>query len=124
MAFSELLTLKRPGETTTRRYSNKLSYADLVNAESEIGRTLFGPVPEGHQREFFASKKNVWIWYEGWVDEAGAMQETTIYYEVRPAGVYKKALGGKFKKIEGDELNNFVKAARRYFELVKERLYC
>ena len=31
-------------------YSNRLSYEDLVNAESELGRTLFGPIPVGHRR--------------------------------------------------------------------------
>ena len=105
-------------------YSSKLSYDDLVNAESEIGRTIFGPIPAGHRREFFESKKNVWIWYEGWLDAAGIMQEMTISYEVRPAGVYKKVAGEQYVKLEGDELKNFVNAARKYFELVSTKLYC
>lgn len=124
MSLRELLTIKRPVASINGRYSNKLSYNDLLNAESAIGRTLFGPIPEGHQREFFESKKNVWIWYEGWTDAAGIMQEMTIYYEVRPAGVYKKQKDGKYEKLEGDELNNFVNAAKKYFELVKTQLYC
>ena len=37
-------------------YSNKISLDDLINAESAIGRTLFGPIPAGHQREFFESE--------------------------------------------------------------------
>ena len=36
-----------------RFYSNRLSYQELLNAESALGRTLFGPIPDGHQREFF-----------------------------------------------------------------------
>lgn len=124
MSLKEFLTIKRPVLGALGRYSSKLSYEDLVNAESEIGRTLFGPIPDGHQREFFESKKNVWIWYEGWPDATGVMQETTVCYEVRPAGVYKKMMGGRYEKLEGKELNNFVNAVRKYFELVRAKLYC
>lgn len=105
------------------RYSNKLNLDDLINAESSLGRTLFGPIPEGHQREFFASKKNVWYWYESWMDASGRPQEITVRYEVRPTGVYKRPTGGVYKKIEGDELENFVKAAQSYLTLVKNKLY-
>ena len=79
---------------TTQPYTNKLSLNDLINAESELGRTLFGPIPAGHQREFFASKKNVWIWHENWTNQFGQLQEMTIRYEVRPTGVYKRSNGG------------------------------
>ncbi len=105
-------------------YRNKLSLDDLINAESELGRTLFGPIPVGHQREFFESKKNVWIWHESWTDQFGQLQGMTIRYEVRPTGVFKKSVGGKYKKIEGKELNNFRQAAHEYLNLVKTKLYC
>ncbi|MDO4742288.1 MAG: hypothetical protein Q4A79_02860 [Candidatus Saccharibacteria bacterium] len=107
-----------------KRYSNKLSYEDLLNAESELGKTLFGPIPAGHQREFFEYKKNVWIWHESWIDANGVTQGATIRYEVRPNGVYKKAPGQQYTKIEGAELKNFCNAAQSYFELVKAKLYC
>ena len=104
-------------------YSNKLSYDELVNAESELGRTLFGQIPAGRQREFFEYRKNIWIWHESWTDKNGKTQETTIRYEVRPDGVYKKPSGGNYEKLKGKELENFVTAAKKYFELVKEKLY-
>ena len=107
-----------------QNYSNKLSLDDLINAESELGRTLFGPIPTGHQREFFESRKNIWIWHESWVDQFGKLQEMTIRYEVRPTGVFKKPVGGSYKKIEGKELDNFCQAARSYLNLVKTKLYC
>ena len=109
---------------TTSRYTNKLTYEDLINAESALGRTLFGPIPAGHRREFFEHKKNVWIWYESWLDELGQEQAVTIRYEVRPAGVYKKTPGSGYKKLEGMELTNFRKAAASYLQLVKTKLYC
>lgn len=104
-------------------YTNKLTYNELMDAESALGRTLFGPVPEGHQREFFAYKKNVWLWYESWTDTAGASQSMTVRYEVRPAGVYKLPTGGTYSKLEGRELDNFCTAVRSYFDLVKQKLY-
>ena len=116
MPFKKLLT--------RRSYSNKLSYEDLINAESELGRTLFGPIPVGHQREFFRSRQNVWIWHESFVNDLGKMEEVTVRYEVRPAGVYKRAGRGNYMKIEGEELNNFRRAARSYLDLVKSKLYC
>ena len=114
----------RRGLRNYRGYSNKIGLDELINAESALGRTLFGPIPEGHQREFFASKRNVWFWYESWVDAAGVAQEMTVRYEVRPTGVYKRVADGRYSKIEGAELNNFRKAARSYLDLVKTKLYC
>ena len=105
-------------------YSNKLNYEDLINAESELGRTLFGPIPAGRQREFFKSKNNVWIWHENWTDEFGKMQDMTIRYEIRPEGVFKKVANGDYAKIDGTELINFRQAAKKYLELVKTKLYC
>lgn len=110
--------------TASARTNNGFSYEELINAESALGRTLFGPVPEGHQREFFESKPNVWIWHESFVNQLGRMEEMTIRYEVRPTGVYKKPMGGTYERLQGDELDNFRRAARSYLALVKSKLYC
>ena len=132
MSLKELLTGKNNTESMPfnagyrgdpHRYSNKLSYDDLVNAESELGRTIFGPIPAGHQREFFEYRKNVWIWHESFMDASGALQDMTVRYEVRPEGVFKRLGQGGYDKIEGEELNNFRKAARMYLDLVKTKLY-
>jgi hypothetical protein len=87
---------------------------DLINAESTLGRTVFGPVMPGHQREFFLLKKNVWIWYEN---------GKTIRYEVRESGVYKKVDTGNYAKISGKELENFRAATKAYLQLLKMNLY-
>ena len=105
-------------------YTNRPTLADLINAESALGRTIFGPIPAGHQREFFASHKNVWIWYESWTDAAGAMQDMIVRYEVRPTGVYKRANKGNYERLEGEELKNFCQAVHSYLDLVKSKLYC
>lgn len=111
-------------KTNKTPYSNRFSYDDLINAESALGRTLFGPIPAGRQREFFKSKDNVWIWHENWTDEMGNLQNMTIRYEVRPEGVYKKVADAGYVQISGEELDNFRKVAKNYLELVKTKLYC
>ena len=95
---------------------------DLINAESELGRTIFGPVPVGHQREFFQYTKNVWMWHENW-RENNIKHEITIRYEVRRDGVYKKLQGRGYEKIHGAELENFRNALHAYLKIVKEKLY-
>ena len=96
---------------------------DLINAESKLGSTLFGPIPKGHRREFFQHKKNIWLWHESWLDEQGSPKELTVRYEVSPSGVFKKPLGGKYIKLKGAELENFRHAVLAYSKLVKDRMY-
>ena len=98
------------------------SLEDKINAESELGRTIFGPIPAGHQREFFEHKKNLWIWHESW-DELGVRKEITIRYEVRPNGVFKKTNNSPYLKLEGAELANFRIAVKKYIDLIKTNLY-
>ena len=104
--------------------NTKPTLRDLINAESALGRTLFGPIPTGHQREFFTAQRNVWIWHERWLNAAGLPEEMTIRYEVHPHGVYKRATGqGSYQKIEGEELENFRHATQAYLEIIKRQLY-
>ena len=128
MSFKEylrepLIALKTAFSKPKTRYG-KLTYDDLINAESELGKTIFGPIPYGHERNFFKYKDNVWIWHESWMANNGLMNQITVRYEVRPNGVFKKQSGGVYEKISGDELENFRKAAKSYLELVKTKLYC
>ena len=44
------MSLKKLLGFNSGRYNNGFTYEDLVNAESALGRTLFGPIPEGHRR--------------------------------------------------------------------------
>jgi len=87
----------------------------LINAESALGRTVFGPITPGHAREFFFLKKNVWIWYEDGI---------TMRYEVRKNGVFKRVNEQEnYTKISGEELENFKKATRAYLKLIKQGVY-
>ena len=89
--------------------------SNLINAESTLGRTVFGPVMPGHQREFFLLKKNVWIWYE---------DGYTMRYEIRQNGVYKRVNEeDRYTKVTGEELENFKNATKTYLKLIKQSIY-
>ncbi len=98
-------------DLATRR---KNAERELINAESALGRTLFGEVAKNHKREFFCLERNVWIWYEN---------GQTIRYEVRKNGIWKKIDDGDYHLIRGEELRNFTAATKAYLELVKAQLY-
>ena len=100
----------------------KITKEQLINAESAIGGQLFGPIPNGHRREFFLYRHNYWIFHESWT-EKGVHKESTITFEVRKTGVYKNPLGSGYRKITGAELKNFCLAIREYQKLVKAKLY-
>lgn len=100
----------------------KLTEADLINAESKLGATLFGVVPAGHRREFFRYRHNIWVYHESWTKD-GKRMESTITYKVQENGVYKCPLGGEYIKISGAELANFRKATHEYLKLIKSKLY-
>ena len=110
MSLSNLIKSKK----TQRSSVAKKTEADLINAESALGRTIFGPIPAGHAREFFHHQKNVWIWHENGV---------TIRYEVRPHGVFKRIGSEPYHQIVGPELANFCKATKTYLALIKKHLY-
>lgn len=117
------LKIIKPRSKKSAKNSKKPTASDLINAESAIGRTLFGPIPSGHRREFFQYEKNIWLWHESWYDRTGKKLELTIRYEVRPEGVFKKPLGGRYTPITGAELENFRRAVHNYTKLVKEKIY-
>lgn len=106
-----------------RNFWQRPAHADFLNAESQYGRQLFGPIPAGHQREFFHDHDNIWIWHEAWQDHGRQSHALTVRYEVRPSGVYKKVAAGDYVALEAAELNNFRTAAHAYLYLIKQQLY-
>lgn len=105
------------------RFRSRCTRSDLINAESRLGSQLFGPIPAGHRREFFHDCDNVWIWHEDWTDHDTGARQLTVRYEVRPSGVYKKIAAGYYLRLEGDELENFRRAAHLYLATIKAQLY-
>ena len=106
-----------------RQMRRRPSRAELINAESKLGSTIFGPVPDGHRREFFHDRENVWIWHEDWLDHERHPRQLTVRYEVRPSGVFKKISAGKYVELKGTELENFRQATKVYLHVIKQKLY-
>lgn len=106
-----------------KRPFKQLTERELLNRESEIGSQLFGPIPDGHRREFFCLDETTWIWYEEWKDDKGVKQQATTRYEVHDNGILKVQEGARYKFIEGDELQNLVTATRLYYQRVAREIY-
>jgi hypothetical protein len=101
----------------------QISERQLIKAESKIGGTLFGPVPEGHRREFFCLDNKTWVWHEEWTDDRGRTQSITTRYEVRPNGVMKIQDGHRYTYINGSELHNLAQACNQYYQHVAPQVY-
>lgn len=104
--------------------AKQYSERDLLRMESAIGRELFGPVPEGHQREFFCLDNRTWIWYEYWNDpQTGEPKEATTRYEIHTGGIIKIQEGQPYKILEGQELKNLESAVKIYHQRVMHEVY-
>ena len=113
-------------KTKTQRHASRvarMSRRQLIQAESEIGRTLFGPIAKNARREFFCLDADTWIWHEEWFDNDGKKHARTTRYEVRGGEVIKAQDGERRVYVTGDELENLVRAAHLYHDRVARGIY-
>ncbi|MDB5170567.1 MAG: hypothetical protein JWO35_261 [Candidatus Saccharibacteria bacterium] len=89
----------------------------LLRREAKIGGQLFGPLPKGHERQFFCLDEHTWIWHEEWVRD-GKRQVITTRYDVRPNGVIKSQDGRASQYVQGDEARNLYRAVELYQQRV------
>lgn len=87
----------------------------LIRAEAKIGGKLFGPIPDGHKRQFFCLDEHTWVWYEEWVDQKGKHHHVTTRYHVSPHGVIKSQDGQANQRLGRAEARNLYKAAELYY---------
>ncbi len=113
-------SLKMPKKV---RPLKKLSERELIQLESEIGRTLFGPIPKGHAREFFNLDKVTWIWYEEYADANNKVHTRTTRYEIQGDKILKAQDGAQYSYVEGEELQNLALAVEMYHERVMREVY-
>lgn len=112
-----------PSSRAKKRPLYQLTERELIQRESEVGRTLFGSIKKGHRREFFNTDEHIWIWHEEWTDAVGKKQQLTTKYEVRDDGTWKVQPGPRYVKLTGEELQNFSQAVTAYFERVMRDIY-
>ena len=99
-----------------------LTERDLLTMESQIGAQIFGPVPDGHARQFFCLDESTWIWSDSYTDDGGR-HETLIRYEIHETAVLKVLGNTSYGFLGGDELRRFVTAVQMYYERVSRDLY-
>lgn len=121
--LKKALTLLTGTPARDVRPLKKLSERELIELEAEIGGSLFGPVPDGHRREFFCLDEHTWVWHEEWVDADKRRHVTSTRYEIHTNGVLKAQDGKVYKFIEGEELRNLTLAVRLYYEAVARGIY-
>jgi hypothetical protein len=111
------------GSDNTRLPQGKLTERELIQHESRIGGQLFGPIPEGHHRQFFNLDATTWVWYEEWSDDKGKSRSKTTRYEVHENGILKIQDNAPYYYIEGQELDNLLIATQMYYERVSREVY-
>lgn len=106
-----------------RRPFKKFTERELIQLESEMGRTLFGELQKGHRREFFNLNPHTWIWHEEWKNEAGQTMQFTTKYEIHEREIIKIQPGPRSTALTGEELRNFQQATSLYYERVMREVY-
>ena len=97
-------------------------YRNLIRHEAKIGGNVFGPIPEGHRREFFCLDEHTWVWHEEWKDIAGQHHVRTTRYDVRPDGLLKSQ-NGHYQRASAQETSKFKQATRQYVDRVNRAMY-
>ena len=109
------------GSNSTHKEAEK--YRQLIRREAEIGCKLFGPIPQGHRREFFCLDRHTWVWHEEWTDKSGVYRVRTTRYDVRPDGILKAQDGHGYQPVTLEEADRLVEAATLYEQKIKSELY-
>lgn len=91
--------------------------SELIRMEAQIGGKLFGPIPEGHRREFFCLDASTWVWHESWLEKKQQHAVTTRYI-VRPNSVLKTTDGNTYQPLSTAEARNLYQAAELYRQQV------
>lgn len=90
----------------------------LIHHEAKIGGELFGPIPEGHRREFFCLDERTWVWHEEWTDKDGTEHAVTTRYDVRQDKVLKSQGHLSYQILSPTEERNFYRAVKLYGQRV------
>ena len=105
-------------------YPQKANTAQLEKAllrkEAEIGASLFGPVADGHLRQFVCFDEKTVLWYESQGSDGKAV---TTRYEVYDDQILKSQDGQPAQVIPEAESHTLLHAVRWYHYLVAKNLY-
>jgi hypothetical protein len=105
-----------------RKKQPKITANDLIRREARLGGTIFGPIPKGHDRQFFCLDEYTWIWHESWMKGRERVSITTRY-EVRGDQVFKTQQNQPMRLLTGVELDNLARATEIYDQLISTKIY-
>lgn len=96
------------------------AYRNVIRESAKMGGTLFGPVPEGHRREFFCLDEHTWVWHEEWTDNNSIRRAITTRYDVRPNGILKAQDGQPYQAVSAQEAHRLFAAGKMYYRRLQE----
>ncbi len=117
--IKKLLSVILPKDAATARAD---AYREAIREEAKVGGTLFGPIPQGHRREFFCLDEHTWVWHEEWTDGKNGHRVLTTRYDVRPHGIFKAQDGQPYQPLSRDEAVRLVQAMHHYNEVLDAEL--
>jgi len=109
--LKKLLSIIMPADPKAR---DAEIHRNILRDNARMGGALFGPIPEGHRREFFCLDRHTWIWHEEWIDAHGMRQVRTTRYDVRPHGIFKAQDGQPYQPLSVEETRRLHEAAWHY----------
>lgn len=109
--------------TLSTEQRRQLEYRRLIQEEAKIGADIFGPIAPNGRREFFCLDEHTWIWHEEWIDANAQQHIVTTRYDVRSGGIVKMQDNQAYRKLEGQEEQNFVQAVKLYEQRVVGEFY-
>lgn len=113
-----------PKKTSHSPHKQRVHHDNLLRREAQVGGGVFGPVPDGHSREFFCLDEHTWIWSESWTNAETKLSENLfVRYEFSSHGVLKIVNGVAKGYVTGKELKNLLRAMRHYSERVQSEVY-
>jgi hypothetical protein len=92
----------------------------IMRESAKIGGAVFGPIPEGHRREFFCLDRHTWVWHEEWTDQNKVHHARTTRYDIRPHGIFKAQDGQPYRPITEQEAITFFHATDAYAKAIDE----
>lgn len=117
--IKKLLSVIVPKDAAAARAE---AYREAIREEAKVGGTLFGPIPQGHRREFFCLDEHTWVWHEEWVEANRTHRVLTTRYDVRPHGIFKAQDGQPYQPLSRDEAVRLVQAMHRYNQVLDAEL--
>ena len=116
LGIRKLINYLAPPNTATEKRR------EYLRREAKIGASLFGPVPRGHQRDFFCLDDNTWIWNEAWEDGNGQLLNMHTRFDIHSNTIIKHQNGVQVP-MSLNEIANLVHAMEQYYKLVSTQIY-